>query len=351
MASNLVATVLQDFISMYGGRLDRHEQRPSEYGALNLFQAQTNSPLSILDDKVRANIDNSFNTAVKVPVINYKDVAIGNTRTCALKTDGITSQLVTLTAVTYSFGFVAYPEQHYENYVDYSTAIQKLIDAGLQKLAATIDAGCVNLLETNKNQYFPQAMLDYYAQVGNAFQVPQASKDFFYNNLGSIMATADYSGTPDITTNHIGMAMVRKIAAQGEGNAVNQGFQLLGYTWYPTNRVTNGGGTIESTIYAVAPGSVALASRIDPDAKHRNRIHESKYWDYMPNAPYVNMDLGVFYQADCADASALQAATLAGLTRTKVESWEFSVDVFYIKPYVSDPVNRYSPIFKAEILK
>lgn len=340
MPSNLVATVLQDYISFYGGSLDRHEQRPSEYGAMNLFNTQTNSPLSILDERVKANIDRSFGPSVKVPVINYKDVAIGAARTCAMQTDGLTSALVTLTAVTYSWGFVAYPEQHYENYVDYATAINKLIDAGLQKLASTIDAACVNLLETNKNQHFPQAMLDYYAQVANAFQVPQADKDFFYNNLGSIMSTADYTGDPDISTNHIGMAMVRKTAAQGEGNAVNQGFQLLGYTWYPTNRVTNGGPTIESTVYAVAPGSVALASRVDPDAKNRARVHESKYWDVFPNAPYVGRELGVFYQADCADASALQAATLAGLTRTKVESWEFSVDVFYVKPYVSTPATR-----------
>lgn len=350
MPSNLTATVLQDFISFYGGRLDRHEQRPSEYGALNLFKKQTQSPLSILDDKVKANIEASFNTSVKVPVINYKDVAIGNVRTCAMKTDGITSQLVTLTAVTYAFGFIAYPEQHYENYVDYSTATGKLIDAGLQKLAATIDEGCVNLLETNKNQHFPQEMLDYYAETGDAFQVPQADKDFFYNNLGSILKTADYSGDPDITTNHIGMAMVRKIAAQGEGNSVNQGFQLLGYVWFPTNRITNGDTDIESTLYAVAPGSVALASRIDPDAKKRNRIHESKYWDVLPNAPYIGMDLGLFYQAECADMSAIQASGLANSTRTKVESWEFSLDVFYIKPYVSSVATRYSPIFKAEIL-
>jgi len=327
MPSNLVATVIQDYISFYGGRLDRHEQRPSEYGAMNLFNAQTNSPVSILDEKVKQNIEASFSRSVKVPVINYKDVAIGSARTCAMKTDGITSALV-----------------------DYQTAINKLIDAGLQKLAATIDAACVALLETNKNQYFPQAILDYYAEVGDALQVPQLEKDFFYNNLGSIMATMDYAGTPDIATNHIGMAMVRKIGAQGEGNSVNQGWQLLGYTWYPTNRITNGGAPIESTLYAVAPGSVALASRLDPDSKHRARIHESKYWDSFPNAPYIGRDLGVFYQADCADASALDAAAAAGLTRTKVESWEFSIDVFYVKPYVSDVANRYSPILKAEIL-
>lgn len=351
MPSNLVATVYQDYISFYGGRLDRHEQRPSEYGGLNLFKSQTASPLSILDDKVKTNLEQSFNVAVKVPVVDYKNVAIGNVRTCAMKTDGITSQLVTLTAVTYAWGFVAYPEQHYENYLDYATAINKLLDAGFQKLASTIDAGCIALLEANKNQYFPQEMLDYYAEAGDAFQVPQADKAFFYNNLASILKTADYTGNPDVTTNHIGMAMVREVAAQGEGNSVNQGFQLLGYVWYPTNRVTNGGALIESTAYAVAPGSVAIASRIDPDAKKRAVIHQSKFWDVMPNAPYINMDVATFYQADCADASALQAATLAGLTRTKVESWELSLDVFYIKPYVSDAANRYSPIFKSEILK
>jgi hypothetical protein len=350
MPSNIAATVLQDYISFYGGRLDQNEQRPSEYGALNLFQSQSNSPLSILDDQVKANIAKSFDVNVKVPVINYKDVAIGNVRSCAMRTDGLTSQLVTLTAVTYAWGFQTAPMQAYENYVQYQTVINKLLEAGLQKLASTIDAGCISLLETNKNQYFPQAMLDFYAQTGNAFQVAQTEKNFFYNNLASILKVADFQGNPDVTTNQIGMAMVRQIAAQGQGNAVNQGFQLLGYTWYPTNRVTNGSSLIESTLYAVAPGSVALASRIDPDSRAGSRIHESKYWDSMPNAPYVNMDLGVYYQADCADISGLGAG-LTNLTRTKVESWEFSVDVFYIAPYISSPSTRYTPIFKAEILK
>lgn len=350
MPSNLVGTILQDYISMYTGRMDKNEQRPSIYGALNMFKAQTASPLGIMDPETVANIKKSFIQAVKVPQVNYKDVSIGNVRTCTLKTEGITSTMVTLTAVTYAFGFVAFPQQHYENYVSYNTAIQKLIDAGLQKMASTIDAACVNTLETNKNAYWPQALLDYYAQVGDALQVAQVDKNDFYNQLASIMQTMDFPQESDISTNPIGMANVRRLAAQGQGNSINQGFQLLGYTWYPTNRVTNGGGTIESTLYAVAPGSVAIESRLDPDAKVRQRIHESKYWDIFPNAPYIGMDLGVFYQADCTDASAIQAATMAGYTRTKIESWEFSVDVFYLKAYNSNTATRFSPILKAEIL-
>lgn len=350
MPSNLTATVLQDYISNYSNRLDKNEQRPSEYGALNLFRAQTNSPVGILDDQVKANIARSFSNSIKIPVIDYKDVAISNVRTCAFQTNGIESKLVTITAVTYAFGFVVAPMQHFENYISYQTAINKLMDAGLIKLAETIDAGAVNVLETNKNQYWPANILAFYPQVGDALQVPQVDKNDFYNRFADIVKTMDFSGNIDVATNHIGMGAVRRLAAQGQGNAVNEGFQLLGYTWYPTNRITNGGAGIESTLYGVAPGSVALASRIDPDARLRSRVHESKYWDNFPNAPYIGMDLGLYYQADCADASALQAAGMAGYTNTKVESWQFSVDVFYVKAYNSNPAARFSPIVKVEIL-
>jgi hypothetical protein len=351
MPSNLVATVTQDYIAQYGGRIDQNEQRPSIYAALDLFKKQTASPGSILDPSVKRQLETSFNITNKIPVINYKDVAIGNVRTCALQADGITSALITVTAITYTFGFLAYPMQHYENYISYSQATGKFIDAGLQKLAQTLDAGAVNVLETNKNQHFPASMLDFYAEVGDAFQVPQASKNDFFNQVGSIMQTADYGADNiDVVLNPIGMAMVRRLAAQGSNNATNEAFQLLGYTFWPTNRVTNAAG-VEATIYLVAPNSVAIVFRNSPDARQKSRIHESKYWDLFPNAPYIGADLDVFYQAECADASAVQASGMAGSTQTKVESWQFAVDVYFLKFYNSAPATTFSPIIKAEILE
>lgn len=352
MPSNLVATIYQDYISEYTRTLDAKEQRPSEYGALNFMRAQTTGPMSIVDPQTAANIQKSFNNVVKVPVVNYKDMAIGATRTCAMQTEGLTSQIVTLTAVTYAFGFIALPMQHYENFVSYQTAINRLLEAGFQKIAETVDTAAVNFLDTNKNTFFPAKLTDFWPEVGDAFQVPQIEKDDFYNRFADVLRTADFGGPNNvaIVTNHIGMGPVRRLAAQGEGNAVNQGFQLLGYVWYPTNRVTNGGGAVESTGYGAAAGTVALQSRIAPDARQRLRIHESKFWDYMPSTPFTGFDVGVFYQADCTDASALQAAGMAGYTNTKIESWQLSVDVFYIKTYITDTANRYYPIFKFEIL-
>lgn len=350
MATNAVATVLQDYVSAYNpGGMDGNEQRPSNYGALELFKKQSSSPGSILDPALKAQIEKSFNTTVKVPVVNYKDVTIGNTRTCALQADGITTALVTLTASTYTFGFLGYPMQHYENYVTYQQATAKLIDAGLQKLAATLDTACVNFLETNKNQYFPADMLLYYPEVGDAFRVPQASKNDLYNQIGSIMAQADYSMDADVLTNPLGMSLVRRLAAQGAANDINQTFQLLGYTWWVSNRVTNGAG-VEHTLYLVAPNSVAIVFRNSPDGRAKTRIHESKYWDLFPNAPYIGAALDVYYQADCADASAVQASGMAKLTQTKVESWQFAVDVFLLKFYNSAPTTTYSPIIKVEVL-
>jgi hypothetical protein len=350
MATNAVATILQDYVAQYApGGMDANEQRESIYGALDLFKKQSNGPASILDPSIKAQIEKSFNTNIKIPVVNYKDVAIGNTRTCALQADGITTALVTLTAQTYTFGFLGYPMQHYENYVSYQQATAKMIDAGLKKLAATLDTACVNYLETNRNQYFPAEMLLYYPEVGDAFRVPQASKNDLYNQVGSIMQQADYSPDADVLTNPLGMSLVRRLAAQGQANSINQTFQLLGYTWWVSNRVVNGAG-VEHTLYLVAPGAVAIAFRNSPDGRLKTRIHESKYWDLFPNAPYIGADLDVFYQADCADASAVQASGLAKFTQTKVESWQFAVDVFLMKYYNSNAANTYSPIIKVEIL-
>lgn len=351
MPSNLVATLTQDYISDYIPSLDKFEQRASEYGALNLFKAQSAGAGSILDPQVKANIERSFSNTIKIPVINYKDVSIGSARTCALQTDGLVSALVTVTAVTYAFGFAMFPMQHYENFISYQTAFNRAMTAGLQKLASTMDSASVAVLEANKNQYWPQAILDYYAVTGDALQVPQAEKNDFYNRAASIMGTMDMpSSGIDVVTNHIGMADVRRVAAQGQANSSNLQFQLLGYTWWPTARILNGSGTIESTGYMVSPGSVALASRNSPDAKARTRIHENKYWDIFPNAPLVGLDLDVYYQADCTDASAVQASGMSKYTQTSVQSFQFSVDVFYLKFYNSAPTTTYSPIVKFEIL-
>lgn len=349
MASNLAVTLTQNLRSQYRRKLDKNENRPSVYGGLNLFKAQNTQAGGIFSEEELNNIAKSFGNTVQIPVISHEDIVIGNTRTCNFQTGGPESALVTLTFITYSFGFDMYPSQYFNNDVKYEQDFNRKLENRLLALATTLDAQCIATLEANKNQFFPANITAFYPAVGDALQVPQADKEDFYNQLGSITGTMDYFQTPDVALNHVGMGLVRRLAAQGEGNAVNEGFQLMGYTWYPTNRVTNNIG-VESTVYGVIPGNVAMVPRVDPDSLMNHAIGDVKEWSTV-NVPILDMDMGVFYQADCADGSGIQGgAGVAGLTNTKRESFQYSFDVCFQTAYNSDPVTRHSPIIKAEIL-
>lgn len=345
-------TVIANYQSMHANGLDKFEQRPSRYGGLDLFQKQNAESEGILTAQDKENIKRSFGVPVQIPVVDYKNITIGNARTCNLQSEALDSAIINLVFVTYSWGFSMHPARNYENLVSYQNEFNRKMDAGIQALAATLDSQCITTLDNNLNQFYPQSILDFYAQTGNVLQVPQADKNDLYNNILSINETMDYYSSLDILNNPIHMAQVRRLAAQGAGNSENEAFQFLGYNWRSSNRVTNSAPTVESTMYSVVPGSVAYETRLDPDSKSRRRIHESKYWTVIPNAPLVGHDLGVYYQADCTDASALEATgtRLSGFTNTVVESWQMSHDACFVAVYNSDPATRFNPINKFEVL-
>jgi hypothetical protein len=59
--------------------------------------------------------------------------------------------------------------------------------------------------------------------------------------------------------------------------------------------------------------------------------------------------MGLFYRADCSDQSApLAGQNLQALTRTAVESYEYSADFCYVKAYNSDEAGRFFPVIKVE---
>ena len=104
-------------------------------------------------------------------------------------------------------------------------------------------------------------------------------------------------------------------------------------------------------LYLVGDNSVGMVTRIDPDCD-RGVVHGS---DENPVKQWTKQDvpgigtMGLYYRADCADESAtLAAQNLQGLTRTSVESFEWSIDVFFIKLYNSASATRFFPIIKVE---
>lgn len=355
--SNVTQTVFENYRAVYDGKLDKFEQRGSMYSAKKVFQEESNGndPESIISQDLINKAGVSFGVPLQIPVIDYENITIGNTRSCTIPLDEQSSKFIDVSFVTYVFGFGMIPQNHFNNHINYQASINKKLDARLKKLAETIDQAAVNTLENNINQYFPAEILSYYPQVGNALQVPQANKNDFYNQLASIYGTMDFDPSMvKVVSNFQHIPDVSRFKNQGSGNSSNEQFQYQPYMFNPTNRVVNGGPTIQSTGYSFPKGSVGLLSRLDPSSLSGDRVHESKFWDVFPNAPLVDMDLGVYYYADCEDPTvvnnAVGAGNLEGLTAAKVEKWQFSVDVAYLTSYNSDPANRFSPINKFEIL-
>lgn len=347
---SLAATLTQGYRSAYANRLDKHEQRPSNYGALQLFKNQTASSTGIIDAETMALIKKSFGNTVSIPVVNYQDVTIDNIRTCAIRTGGPTSALVSVTFATYSFGFGMYPAQFYNNDVKYQEVFNKNMRAYEIKLAAALDSAAIAKLESAKNTYWPASLTGtYYSQTGNALQVPQASQAQFFNMIPSIMESMDFTGGLSDVTTPFAMAKIRNWSAQGQANQTNLAYQFGGVDFYSSNRITNNAG-VADTHYLVADDSVAIVTRLDPDALMGSSVGGGqKEWS-VQRVPLIDMDMALYYNEDCTNAAAIQSAGTEGLTRTKVESYEFSADFAFISSYNSRPTADYTPIVKVELL-
>lgn len=346
---SLVQTLMQPLRTQYMGSLDKNEARSSRYGAWDFFNEDSRRPDSIFDTDIRAKIKQSFGNSVVIPVLDAKTVAIGNTRSCTIADDENTSKLVTLTFATYAFGFTMYPSQYKNNDIKYQQDFTRKLKYYLNQFAAVLDNQAIATLEAAKNQFWT-GIDAYYPQVANALQVSNAEKEDYYNNLQAIMETMDFYGKPHIISSTTGSPMVRRLVNQGAGNSINEQFQLSPYEWHWTNRIPNALG-IASTQYAVQEGTCALETRIDPDSEAGASVGSQIQWAKvnvpLPNTPH-GIEMGSLYREDCSDASALHAGT-AGLTATKKESFQWSVDIVLSTAYNSAPAARYNPIIKTEI--
>ena len=346
---SLINTLMQPLRTQYQGALDKNEARPSRYGAWDYANQDSKSANSIFTPDIRSKIKNSQGNTVVVPVLDAKDVTIGNVRSCTIADDENTSQLVTLVAASFAFGFTMYPGQYKNNDVKYEADFTRKLSNYLNKFGATLDSAAITALENAKNQHWAN-IAAYYPQVGDALQVTQAQKNDYYNRLQAIHETMDFYNPVKIIQSTSGQPMVNRLDNQGAGNGINEQFQMGGYQWFNSNRIANGIG-VESTHYSVTEGNMAVESRVDVDAMAGSKVGDQMEWGtaMVPIPGSANgIEMGTFSREDCADASALHGGT-AHLPATMKQSFQWSADVFFAFSYNSDIANRYSPVIKTEI--
>lgn len=341
----LANTLTQSLRTKYPNNFDKNENRLSRYGAWDFFKKDTKAPGTIFTSDIVENIKKSFGNSVVIPVIDGEDVAIGNVRSCTVVDSENTSQLVTLTFITYAFGFTMFPAQHYNNDIKYQQDYDRKLKKYLVKLASVLDTQCITTVEAAKNQIFTD-LTGYYPEVLDALQIDQAEKNDFFNNAESILHTLDFYDNPHILANTALGPLWRRLDNQGSSNGTNESFQLPPFTPWMTNRIANGAG-VQITGYLIQEGTCAMENRNDPDAVLGSKVGTQMQWEEV-QMPIVDLKMGSFYREDCSDASGLQAGA-TGLTRTKKESFEFSTDICFQTVYNKNLAANANPIVKFEI--
>ncbi len=346
---SLIATMMQPLRVKYSQDFDKNEIRRSEYGAYDTFRRDTDSTQSIWSQEAKDTIKRSFGNSVVIPVLNAETVTIGNARTCTVAASENTSALVTLTFVTFAWGFTMTPAMHYNNDIGYQADFTRKFEKYLLAFAALLDTNAYNTANTARNQVWNTDTLAHYPQVANALQVPPSGADDFYNVAPAIMKSMDFNGRYNVIANTFHGPLVNRFINQGAGNSTNLAFQFAGFDYAYSNRVTNVAGA-KSTVLISPEGTYAVSNRNEPDALAGSKATDGTEWGITENVPIIGLDLGFKYNSRCADNAAIAGASTAGLTASMLESYQWATDMVFATAYNSNPATRNNPIVKAEFL-
>jgi len=350
--AGLANTLTQNLRTDYPSNLDKYETRLSKYGAWELAKADTQSVESIVSDEVIAIAKQSIGNTLQIPVIDGGDVTIGSARSCTIADTENTSNLVTVSFTTYSFGFQMVPSSYVNNDIKYQEDFNKKLLRYLKKMASTLDSATVTAIDTAKSQVWGSAFVGagkkYGALAGDSLQVTQAQKGLVFNDLTSMMSEDDFEGGYNVLGSTTLKSTVGQYANQGAGNSTNTMFQFGEYDFTYSNRVTVGAGD-ESTFYCMPKGTIATFNRNEPDAVQGNSVNAGEYWEEVI-VPIIEIPMGVKYKKDCADNSGINGGSGASWNTASLrEQFIWSTDVAIVTAYNRAPATITSPIHKGEI--
>ena len=341
---SLIATRLQDW-RVSDPRFDRNMARLCEYGALNFFALQTDSPNSIISEYLRQRAFASMGNTVQVPVINYDgDVKVGNARSCVIADNENTSALYTVVWATYTVGFTMVPAAYMNNEISYEHDFTRKMEKVCRALANALDQAAVTALEAGKTQVLKDTLN--YTFSSDTVNVPTQMATEILGDIDPMMRANCYPGIIHIVGNAGIDSLVGKLAQHGVYNDANKQLEYAGKVLHYTNNVTNAAGQ-NGTFFAVGDGNVAVLTRVDREALRaaRANFHE---WDVV-RLPYIDLPVGSHYYTAVGDQSQTWGAATEDMTCAIKEYFGFSLDAAFITAYNSDPGTIANPIIKAQI--
>jgi len=343
---SLLATRMQNW-RIKNPAFDKNMTRPLEYGALDFFIQQTQSPNAMLNSELQQKAMASIGNTIQIPVINYDSgVSVSNTRSCVIADSDNTSALYTVTFATYAIGFTMVPASHMNNDISYEQDFNRKLEKNVRALSIALDTAAIAALEAQKTQVFKDLLI--YTQTGNEVQVPWVAREEILGDLNSLMRANAYPGQIHVIGNAGIDSMVRKMEQKAVYNEVNKTLEFSDKIMHYSHQLVNETGKFATAI-AVEDGNVGILTRVDREAMRGAKSNDHE-WDII-RLPFIDLPVGSHYYTAVGDQSAVNGAATADLTCAVKEYFGFSVDVAFVVAYNSDPTTIANPIIKSEIVK
>jgi len=318
----------------YPSDLDRQQLRQQEYGFLDLAARSTSGLITQANQET---IWYSWGApAVQIPVFSKNVVgATVGSMTCAFPVEDALAALVNVTFVKAYTGFRVIPRLTDQSGIvdEAQDFMRQYTDAELS-LATYLETQVYNTVDaavaTTYNSAFVGAAARY-PLLANALQVAVAQQPFFFNDAKSIMMADDFSRS-GLTV--IGDAQlpsyVNQYVNQGSGNNQNTAAQFNGFT-FGYSRTTTTSAAAVSTGYVMPEGSLAVISRVSPDAQFNRSSESGIRWTVEKSELLGGLDMEMMIKDECADMSLVTGN--GDDTNTLVRSYQLGINAAIITPY------------------
>ena len=341
---SLVATLRTEIVANLGTTVMRDEWRVTRWGILNATKEMTESANSIVNANIKEKALKSEGIDLKIPVVKKGDLTVKNQRSCLIGSYENESEMVEVTWTTLVYDISMIPSQYKDNYVSYLEDFRLKLNLVEEGFGREIEQIIIAKLEAEKSGIYNSPLASNpYSVVGDTLQVPLAQRPTFFNDLSVIMQGDDLYSVPyKVLGTTTLQSPVNHYINQGGGNATNTQYQFGDYDFRFSNALPVSAGKFASG-FVMPDGSIGLLTRINEDARKGHSTTKGTVWETDTIAG-LGIEVGVMSYSECDDMSA--NAGLEHLTATKVEKWQFSVDVAVITPYNSDPLTKAGAIKK-----
>lgn len=346
---SLALTRTQNFRD--NANLAEYEIRPSLYGAIAMFLAQTRDAGSFVTPSLKEKAWNSIGTTLQIPVIEHQDVTIGNQRTLTIADTVNNSRMIDVSFSTLTFDITQTPAEFHNNEIKLQEDFDAKFRLRLYALMKTLDEMALSNLATNKTHVIGDPLL--YNFTENAISAGFYQQDSLLGDLFSMMESNDFQNPYMDVVGSTGIsALYRHLKQYGEGNITNKKNELEDKRLFISNNImANDSAQLAENYargYAVNRNSLGMLFRAEREGLTQTVTPDGHRWE-QTTLPGLEIPCIVYSYQGVANKSTLGGAATSDMDRVVTHYYQYAIDVAMLNTYISNPTTRPTPIIAFDI--